>query len=265
MVLLGTDSFSGEREQRTLESLLLTPVARGQLVTGKLLAILSLWLGMIPIAVPYILLVAKGTEVTLAAVFLLLIPGTLLVSLSAGIGVFVSGFAPTNLVSFAGTFLVILQLATPTQLPGSVIGLLAGSLGAGAFLAGRPGHAAAQTADSCAADDDDSAETAETEDKDDVQEEVECGAQDENEADEANEIDEANEADEADETTPAGLSITADQAQAIVEEANPGATTLAVEYDRENGRDLFEVELDNGQDVTVDVATGEIVAPEARD
>ncbi|MFQ5420884.1 MAG: PepSY domain-containing protein [Anaerolineae bacterium] len=146
-----------------------------------------------------------------------------------------------------------------------LIGLLVGSLSAGALPAGRPGHAAAapsaQSTDACAQDDD-GQETADTEDKDDVREDVECGTQDESEVDEANE---ANEVDEADETAPAGLSLTADEAQAIVEAANPGATTLAVEYDRENGRDLFEVELDNGQDVQVDADTGEIVATEARD
>jgi uncharacterized membrane protein YkoI len=32
-----------------------------------------------------------------------------------------------------------------------------------------------------------------------------------------------------------------------------------------NGRDLFEVELDNGQDVKVDATTGEILYSEARD
>ena len=120
VLLLGADSFSGERDQRTLESLLLTPAARGQLVIGKLLAIMTLWLGMIPIAIPYIAIVAKGTAVIGSAIMLLLIPGTLLVGLSAGIGVFVSGFAPTNLVSFAVSFLVVLLLAAPTQLPGSV-------------------------------------------------------------------------------------------------------------------------------------------------
>lgn len=120
VLLLGADSFSGERDQRTLESLLLTPVARGQLVIGKLLAIHTLWLGMIPIAIPYIAIVAKGTGTAGSAIMLLLIPGTLLVALSAGIGVFVSGFAPTNLVSFAVSFLIVLLLAAPTQLPGSV-------------------------------------------------------------------------------------------------------------------------------------------------
>lgn len=120
VLLLGADSFSGERDHRTLESLLLTPVPRGQVAIGKLLAILSLWLGMIPIAVPYITLVAKGTDVVIESLLLLIISGTFIVWLSAGVGVLVSGLSPTNLVSFAVSFVVMLILAAPIQLPGSV-------------------------------------------------------------------------------------------------------------------------------------------------
>ena len=42
VLFLSADTFSGERDRSTLESLLLTPVPRGQLAAGKLLAILSL-------------------------------------------------------------------------------------------------------------------------------------------------------------------------------------------------------------------------------
>ena len=120
VLLLSADSFSGERDQRSLEHLLLTPVRRAQLVIGKLLAILSLWLGMLPLAVPYVILVANGTDVVLPSVLLLLIPGTMLVILAAGIGVFISSLSPTNMVSFAVAFVVVLVLAAPTQLPGTV-------------------------------------------------------------------------------------------------------------------------------------------------
>lgn len=141
-------------------------------------------------------------------------------------------------------------------------GLLVGGIGAGTFLAGQPGRAAAapaaQATDPCA-EDDDSAEVPETEDVDNVEEEVQCGPQDENEADEAGE------SDAADETAPAGLALTAVQAQQIAEDANPGVATLAVEFDRENGHDIWEVELDNGQDVKVDANSGEILLTEARD
>jgi len=120
VLLLGADSFSGERDRGSLESLLLTPVPRGQLVIGKLLALLSLWLGMIPIAIPYIALVARGTDVAMASLVLLVIGGTLLVGLSAAVGVLVSGLSPTNLMSFAFAVGVMLLLVAPTQLPAGV-------------------------------------------------------------------------------------------------------------------------------------------------
>jgi uncharacterized membrane protein YkoI len=153
-----------------------------------------------------------------------------------------------------------------------MIGLLVGSLGAGALLSGQPGKAAAapaaQTSDPCA-NDDDGAEAADTQDMDNVQEEVQCGPQDENEADETggSEVDDGQEAvdDTGDEAVPASTGITADQAQTIAEAANPGAATLAVEFDRENGQDIWEVELDNGQDVKVDANSGQILLTETRD
>lgn len=87
------------------------------------------------------------------------------------------------------------------------------------------------------------------------------------EGSEGDDVDEAGETenDEADEVAPSTTGITVEQAQATAEQANPGAKTLAVEFDRENGVDIFEVELDNGQDVKVDANNGTILASEVRD
>ena len=71
--------------------------------------------------------------------------------------------------------------------------------------------------------------------------------------------------DSSDEVAPAQTGITADEAQAIVEKAYPGVTTIAVEFDREGGKDMWEVELDNDLDVKVDAASGEILFSEKRD
>jgi uncharacterized membrane protein YkoI len=106
-------------------------------------------------------------------------------------------------------------------------------------------------------------------DTDNIEEEVQCGPQDENEADEAggSEVEDSPEnaaADTEDETAPANLAVTADQAQAIVEDANPGVTTLAVEYDHEDGKHFWEVELDSRQDVKVDADSGQILPTEER-
>ncbi|MGH7274700.1 MAG: ABC transporter permease, partial [Nitrospiria bacterium] len=119
-LLLTANAISGERDQRSLESLMLTPLPRGQIAVGKFLATLSLWLGMIPIAIPYIILVAKSTGIVPQAILLLIFLGSLLVMLCTGIGILISSFAPSNLVSFAASFVTILLLAAPNQLPASV-------------------------------------------------------------------------------------------------------------------------------------------------
>lgn len=120
VVLLGADSVSGERDQRSLESLMLTPIPRAHIAVGKLTAILTIWFGMIPIAIPYLVLFAKGTDLVLEALLLLIVTGTLLVILCASISVLISSLVRTNIVSFIITFVVILLLAAPTQLPASV-------------------------------------------------------------------------------------------------------------------------------------------------
>jgi len=122
-LLLTANSISGERDQRSLESLMLTPLPRGHIAVGKFLATLSLWLGMIPIAIPYIVLVARSTGIVPQAIMLLVLLGSLLVMLCAGIGILISSFAPSNLVSFTASFVAILLLAAPNQLPTSVKGL----------------------------------------------------------------------------------------------------------------------------------------------
>jgi uncharacterized membrane protein YkoI len=85
------------------------------------------------------------------------------------------------------------------------------------------------------------------------------------EATDANEATEVNGQDQSDETTPASTGITADEAKKIAEQANAGTSTLAVEFDREGGHDIWEVELDNNLDVKVDAHSGEILLTEQRD
>jgi uncharacterized membrane protein YkoI len=80
-----------------------------------------------------------------------------------------------------------------------------------------------------------------------------------------NEAEESNGTDQSDEITPASTGISSNEAQTIAEATYPGAATLFVEFDREWGKDIWEVELDNGLDVQVDASTGEILGTEQRD
>jgi hypothetical protein len=74
-------------------------------------------------------------------------------------------------------------------------------------------------------------------------------------------VNEANEADEAD-ASPDQTGITADEARAAAETANPGTKSLEVELKNENGTLVYEVELDNGLEVMVDAANGNILGTE---
>jgi type II secretory pathway pseudopilin PulG len=53
-LMVAADAISGERERGTLESLLLTPAPRRDLVSGKLLAALSVWAAALVVTVPYV-------------------------------------------------------------------------------------------------------------------------------------------------------------------------------------------------------------------
>jgi len=56
--------------------------------------------------------------------------------------------------------------------------------------------------------------------------------------------------------------ISAEEAQAAAEAANPGTTAISVELDNENGVLVYSVELDNGLEVKVDAGDGTILHTE---
>jgi ABC-2 type transport system permease protein len=118
-LLTAADAVSGERERGTLESLLLTPVARLEITLGKLLAALSLWLAAFVITVPYLWFLGRGVGVVGDAVATGFVVGTLLAIALASFGVLISVFAASNRVSLSLSLLALLALFVPTQLPSS--------------------------------------------------------------------------------------------------------------------------------------------------
>ena len=109
-----------------------------------------------------------------------------------------------------------------------LLGLLANSLGAGVFLSqGPPSVYSAPP------------------------------AQEDNDTDDAGDVKD----DDGDGTnvSPDQTGITPDEAKAAAEAANPGAKALNVDLENENGTILYEVELDNGLEVMVDTANGNVL------
>lgn len=116
-LLVAADAISGERERGTLESLLLTPMPRASLVSGKLLAALSLWIGAMAIAVPYVWFLGHQVGAAGEAMLIGLVAGTLLAIALTAFGIVVSALARSNRISLSVSLFVLLALFAPTQLP----------------------------------------------------------------------------------------------------------------------------------------------------
>jgi ABC-2 type transport system permease protein len=116
-LLVAADAVSGERERGTLESLLLTPLSRADLVLGKLVAALSLWAAAVAVTVPFVWFLGRGLGVVGAALGTGIAVGTLLAVALTGFAISVSALAGSNRASLSICLFVLLALFAPTQLP----------------------------------------------------------------------------------------------------------------------------------------------------
>jgi len=116
-LLFTADCVSGERERETLESLLVTPVPRGQVALGKYLAAVSMWPVLLIVAIPYIWVLREGEGVFADAMLGALVVGTPLVIGFVSLGLLVSIFSGSNRLSLAVAFFIFVLLLAPTQLP----------------------------------------------------------------------------------------------------------------------------------------------------
>lgn len=83
--------------------------------------------------------------------------------------------------------------------------------------------------------------------------------------DDAREATVVNGQNQPDEIVPTNTGITADEAKKIAEQANPGASALSVDFDREGGHEMWEVELSNNIELEVDANSGTILATKQND
>jgi ABC-2 type transport system permease protein len=119
-LLVAADSISGERERGTLETLLLAPVSRRELATGKLISALSLWLAAFAIAIPYVWLLGREVGIVEEALVAGFVVGTLLALFLTALGFVISLFAASNRISLSLSLFLLLALLAPTQLPSGV-------------------------------------------------------------------------------------------------------------------------------------------------
>jgi ABC-2 type transport system permease protein len=118
-LLAAADAVSGERERGTLETLLLTPVSRRQVLTGKLLSALSLWVAAFVITAPYVWFLGRGVGVVRDGLVTGFVVGSLVACFLASLGLVISLLCNSNRVSLSVSLFLLLALFAPTQLPSS--------------------------------------------------------------------------------------------------------------------------------------------------
>jgi ABC-2 type transport system permease protein len=117
-LIIGADSLSGERERNTLESLLLTPSSRRQIVAGKFLAAITFWPAAFVIAIPSFQLLSQGDEVFGQGLLWGGLLGTVMVLGYVGIGMLVSFWSGSNKTSYFVSLGIYILFLVPAQLPG---------------------------------------------------------------------------------------------------------------------------------------------------
>jgi ABC-2 type transport system permease protein len=121
-LIIGADTLSGERDRATLESLLLTPANRRQIIMGKFLAAFSIWPVAYVIAIPYLYVLAQGDAVLGPALFWGAVTGTILMVGYTAVGMLVSFWSSTNKVSYFIALGIYAALLIPAELPGKSAG-----------------------------------------------------------------------------------------------------------------------------------------------
>jgi len=116
-LVAGADMVSGERERGTLETLLLAPVPRLQLMLGKLGGAFSVWVVAFAITIPYVWFLGRGVGIVGDALATGAVVGTLLAVFLVSLGGLISVFAGSNRVSLSLSLFLLLALFAPTQFP----------------------------------------------------------------------------------------------------------------------------------------------------
>jgi ABC-2 type transport system permease protein len=95
-LILAAASIAGEKEQGTLESLLLLPMTKTQMITAKWMGAMSVWLVISLIALPYLLALGQGASMYGMIVLFLFIFGTITVGSFAAVALALSSLLQSS-------------------------------------------------------------------------------------------------------------------------------------------------------------------------
>jgi len=117
-LLIGADTLSGARDREQLETLLLTPASRTQIVFGKFLASMSPWPAALAVTFPCVLVVSQGDAILWPSILYAVFIGTMVVVGFTGLGMLVSFWSNSNRTSLFVSLSIYLLFLLPALLPG---------------------------------------------------------------------------------------------------------------------------------------------------
>jgi ABC-type transport system involved in cytochrome c biogenesis permease component len=117
-LLVGADTLSGARDRDLMETLLLTPASRTQIVLGKFIASMSPWPAAMVVTFPCVFVVCQGDPILAPSLMWTALIGTMLIIGFTGLGMLVSFWSNANRTSLFISLSIYLLFLLPALLPG---------------------------------------------------------------------------------------------------------------------------------------------------
>jgi len=109
-----SSSISTEIEAGTFECLLLTPIKHIQIAIQKMLSTVTIWIVLYLISIPYLIVLANGTNLAISAILYVGLYGTLLSIGISSISIALSWMLKTSKNSIMVALMIILLLSAPS-------------------------------------------------------------------------------------------------------------------------------------------------------
>lgn len=112
-MVLGATCFVAEREENTLESLLLTPISKRSLAMAKYIGVLIIGAAIFIVSVPYLIAIGAGSGLTASALLITFVAGDILLLAFTAISVVLSILMESSKASLLTSMLILLILTFP--------------------------------------------------------------------------------------------------------------------------------------------------------
>lgn len=119
-IVLAAVTFSNEKEESTMESLMLTPVPKMQLAFEKLVGVLLMGISVFAIAIPYIATLSYGTGLIARAVIFIVFIGSIVAFSYANISITLSILLGSSKSSIITSIIFFILTGLPSLLSTSI-------------------------------------------------------------------------------------------------------------------------------------------------